>query len=217
MLVLQEGDWRREIELGMDTERITFGRDRGASYRICIGDLRVSRVQATLSKTSAGWVLIDGRLGEPSTNGVLVNGLRVEGSTPFKPGDKAVLFPPGDPIVTLEWVPEDVTEHPTAEIPIIPEIIDRRLEKIEAMTAAGLERLERRLARIEHNDRKQDNTIRRWLLGLGAACLVLGGSSLAGGTSAGLDRAIDVMLIIAGGSGTAIAVGQSRKKDDAVE
>lgn len=66
---------------------------RGAGDSFCIGrdrecdlvlaDMTVSRVHARLDRTQDGWLLTD--LG--STNGTRVNGWRVRGEVPVRPGD----------------------------------------------------------------------------------------------------------------------------------
>ena len=70
---------------------LTFPRDAGDSFSIgraaecdlTIADMTVSRVHATLERTSDGWLLTD----LSSTNGTRVNGWRARGRVPVKAGD----------------------------------------------------------------------------------------------------------------------------------
>lgn len=62
--------------------RFTIGRDDGCD--LVLGDLSVSRLHARLERDGTGWLLED--LG--STNGTRLNGWRVSGQMPVRPGDQ---------------------------------------------------------------------------------------------------------------------------------
>jgi hypothetical protein len=62
-------------------DRFTIGRD--ASCDLAIADMTVSRQHAQLERTAGGWLLSD----LESTNGTRVNGWRVRGQVPVRPGD----------------------------------------------------------------------------------------------------------------------------------
>lgn len=62
-------------------DRFTIGRD--PSCDLAIADMTVSRQHAQLERTAAGWLLSD----LESTNGTRVNGWRVRGQVPVRPGD----------------------------------------------------------------------------------------------------------------------------------
>jgi Domain of unknown function (DUF1707)/Inner membrane component of T3SS, cytoplasmic domain len=62
--------------------RFTIGRDDGCD--LVLGDLSVSRLHARLERDGTGWLLED--LG--STNGTRLNGWRVSGQVPVRPGDQ---------------------------------------------------------------------------------------------------------------------------------
>lgn len=64
-----------------DGGRFTIGRD--ASCDLAIADMTVSRQHAQLERTAGGWLLSD----LESTNGTRVNGWRVRGQVPVRPGD----------------------------------------------------------------------------------------------------------------------------------
>jgi FHA domain/Domain of unknown function (DUF1707) len=63
-------------------QRFTIGRD--ADCDLVLPDLTVSRVHAGLRRDAGGWLLDD--IG--STNGTRVNGWRVTGPVPVRPGDR---------------------------------------------------------------------------------------------------------------------------------
>ncbi|GAA1275278.1 DUF1707 and FHA domain-containing protein [Kitasatospora nipponensis] len=78
--------WRRERLPGLTLPQpgghpLRIGRAPGSDLRL--SDISVSRAHAELRRDADGWVLHD--LG--STNGTHVNGRRVTGSTPVRPGD----------------------------------------------------------------------------------------------------------------------------------
>ncbi|MGH3282505.1 MAG: FHA domain-containing protein [Trebonia sp.] len=62
-------------------DRFTIGRD--ASCDLAVADLTVSRQHAQLERRDSGWLLSD----LESTNGTRVNGWRVRGQVPVRPGD----------------------------------------------------------------------------------------------------------------------------------
>jgi FHA domain-containing protein/uncharacterized protein DUF1707 len=62
-------------------DQFSIGRD--ASCDLAIADMTVSRLHAQLERTSEGWLLSD----LESTNGTRVNGWRVRGKVPVRPGD----------------------------------------------------------------------------------------------------------------------------------
>jgi FHA domain-containing protein/uncharacterized protein DUF1707 len=62
-------------------DQFSIGRD--ASCDLAIADMTVSRLHAQLERTSDGWLLSD----LESTNGTRVNGWRVRGKVPVRPGD----------------------------------------------------------------------------------------------------------------------------------
>jgi FHA domain len=62
-------------------DQFSIGRD--ASCDLAIADMTVSRLHAQLERTSDGWLLSD----LESTNGTRVNGWRVRGKIPVRPGD----------------------------------------------------------------------------------------------------------------------------------
>jgi len=62
--------------------RFTIGRDDGCD--LVLRDLSVSRLHARLERHGTGWLLED--LG--STNGTRLNGWRVSGQVPVRPGDQ---------------------------------------------------------------------------------------------------------------------------------
>ncbi|HEY0935194.1 MAG TPA: FHA domain-containing protein, partial [Trebonia sp.] len=64
-----------------DGRRFSIGRD--ASCDLAIADVSVSRRHAQLERTAEGWLLSD----LESTNGTRVNGWRVRGQVPLRPGD----------------------------------------------------------------------------------------------------------------------------------
>ena len=61
----------------------SFSIGRGSACDLAIADMTVSRVHARLDRTPDGWLLAD--LG--STNGTRVNGWRLRGVVPVRPGD----------------------------------------------------------------------------------------------------------------------------------
>lgn len=61
----------------------SFSIGRDASCDLAIGDMSVSRRHAQLDRTPDGWLLSDLR----STNGTRLNGWRVRGKVPVRPGD----------------------------------------------------------------------------------------------------------------------------------
>jgi hypothetical protein len=62
-------------------DQFSIGRD--ASCDLAIGDMTVSRRHAQLERTRDGWLITD----LESTNGTRVNGWRVRGKVPVRPGD----------------------------------------------------------------------------------------------------------------------------------
>jgi hypothetical protein len=62
---------------------IHFSIGRDASCDLAIADMTVSRRHAQLERTADGWLLTD----LESTNGTRVNGWRVRGKVPVRPGD----------------------------------------------------------------------------------------------------------------------------------
>ncbi|HEY3880443.1 MAG TPA: DUF1707 and FHA domain-containing protein [Trebonia sp.] len=62
---------------------IQFSIGRDASCDLAIADMTVSRRHAQLERTADGWLLCD----LESTNGTRVNGWRVRGKVPVRPGD----------------------------------------------------------------------------------------------------------------------------------
>jgi len=69
------------LEFPRAGDSFTIG--RSGDCDLTIADLTVSRVHATLERTADGWLLTD----MSSTNGTRVNGWRVRGRVPVKPGD----------------------------------------------------------------------------------------------------------------------------------
>jgi hypothetical protein len=62
---------------------MTFGRDAGNSVSLA-DDTTVSRRHASLRSDAGGYIVTD----EGSSNGIYVNGVRVSGSQPLRPGDE---------------------------------------------------------------------------------------------------------------------------------
>jgi pSer/pThr/pTyr-binding forkhead associated (FHA) protein len=76
-----DDEFFHHVELGYNT--VTLGRSRSCSVRL--PDERVSRLHAIIRPSA------DGRgyeLEDRGTNGTLVNGRRVHGPTPLRPGDR---------------------------------------------------------------------------------------------------------------------------------
>jgi hypothetical protein len=81
----------RRLVVGPDGA--TIGRSRGCD--VVLGDANVSRRHAEVRPRGGGWTVAD--LG--STNGVLVNGVRIERPETLKPGDRIEL---GTTVLTFE-------------------------------------------------------------------------------------------------------------------
>ena len=62
---------------------MTFGRDAANSVSLA-NDTTVSRRHASLRTEGDGFIVTD----EGSSNGIYVNGVRVSGSQPLRPGDE---------------------------------------------------------------------------------------------------------------------------------
>lgn len=75
-------------------ERLTIG--RAGDCDLMLADLSVSRHHAELRRQGEEWLLID--LG--STNGTRLNGWRIAGAVPVRPGDRVSFGPLGFCIVT---------------------------------------------------------------------------------------------------------------------
>jgi hypothetical protein len=71
--------------LPLPAEGATIGRSRDCD--IVLSDVGVSRRHADIRPSPGGWTITD--LG--STNGVLLNGLPVQGVQPLRPGDRVEL------------------------------------------------------------------------------------------------------------------------------
>ena len=80
LYVLQGPDKGRRFDLPTD-EQVTLGR---ASELVPISDLTVSRRHARLQNTSDGWVIYN----EGSSNGLFLNGVKVEKTAKLKVGDQ---------------------------------------------------------------------------------------------------------------------------------
>jgi hypothetical protein len=98
------GDRRQPLALQFPrTAGSYFSIGRDTSCDLALADMTVSRRHAQLERTTGGWLLTD----LESTNGTRVNGWRVRGKVPVRPGDLVsfgdcgAVFLPGDDPVTL--------------------------------------------------------------------------------------------------------------------
>ena len=119
-----------EFPLPVD-EELVIGRDRRCAD-IVINDATVSREQATIFFTPAGFVIKDGK-DRPSRNGTFVNGVRITEK----------LLEPGDKIKVRQHVFEFVTVTPrerlvvAADISVVrddPELASGRIEESIVLT-----------------------------------------------------------------------------------
>lgn len=92
---LEHEPQRYQIDLSKHHEPITLGRAQYCNHVLMHGDIRVSRIQATLSPENGEWYLHDGGLHPdygPSKSGIFLSGEKLKAKVRLKPGIEASLF-----------------------------------------------------------------------------------------------------------------------------
>ncbi len=221
----------RETQVDLSKSVITFGRLPSCEYRLFPSCPHVSRAQATLAKNGDDWNLIDGSMsGISSATGVWKDGRRIESPMRFLPGMAIVIFQYGNSRAVLSYpITEPETCHLqetyTGDGDLSEAISALRRDLLNVSNQCGqlsavVEKLSAVVSATQAQDARQsgqlerhDKLISKIGLGMALALLSLSAWNLGSGGKDAVEKAINIFLAVAGGTGSTYLLQQKKSPE----